>query len=130
MMHGFEHISLIVSPLIPLTLFVKLKISVILLQCDFKSALEYKTSISYVLEDFSRWDLRNSLNILYGEDSVYALTYQQNSMIKGMFKKSRFPCISWSLQADVFSSCYSTQVTSPVIRLPVTPLLPDDRGIP
>ena len=104
-MHGFQHKSLIFSLLIPLILFVNLKSFVFLLQYDYQSALEYKTPLSYVFEGYSRFDLTNSLNILYVEVNVYALTYQQNSIIFSIYVRiiSKF-----SLSRDVYreAHCY------------------------
>ena len=91
--------------LIPLILFVKFKSSVILLQYDYQSALEYNTPVSYVFEDYSRFDLRNSLNILYGEDSVYALTYQQNIIIYS-YSVQRFSKFNLSMDVYRGANCY------------------------
>ena len=104
-MHRFQHKSMIFSPFIPLILFVKLKSSMILLQCDYRSSLENKIPLSYVLEDYSRFDLRNSLNILYGEDSVYAFTYQQNRIICSYFVQS-FSKFNFSRDVYRGANCY------------------------
>ena len=103
-MHGYQQISLILRLLIPLTLFVKFKSSVILLQYDYQSALEYKT-VSYVFEDYSRFDLRNSMNILYDEDSVYALTYQQNIIICS-YSVQRFSKFNFSRDVYRGANCF------------------------
>lgn len=70
--------------------------SVILLECDYKSAL---------LKDYSNWDLRNSWNILYGEGSVYALTYQQNRIICS-YSVQRFSKFNFSRDVYRGANCY------------------------
>ena len=66
---------------------------------------EYKTPVSYVFEDYSRFDLRNSMNILYDQDSVYALTYQQNRIICS-FSVQRFSKFNLSMDVYRGANCY------------------------
>ena len=58
---------------IPFVVFVKLQISVTILQCEDQSALDNRTPISYLLDNYGRMDLTIYSQFLGREGSFYAL---------------------------------------------------------